>query len=71
MTNRYQTELILGDGERVDGSSLFKGLVDVALSDLYGVPAYRTAFLNPFDTRSLDFICCYLTHEGELAAWTG
>ncbi len=67
VTNRYQAELILGEGERVDGSSLFKGLVDVSLSDLYVVPVYRTAFLNPFDTRSLDFICRYLTHEGELA----
>lgn len=67
VTNRYQTELILGEGERVDGSSLFKGLVDVALSDLYVVPVYRTAFLNPFDPGSLDFICRYLTHEGELA----
>ena len=67
VTNRYQTELILGEGERVDGSSLFKGLVDVALSDLYVVPVYRTAFLNPFDKGSLDFICRYYTHEGELA----
>ncbi len=67
VTNRYQTELILGEGERVDGSSLFKGLVDVALSDLYVVPVYRTAFLNPFDKGSLDFICRYLTHKGELA----
>jgi len=67
VTNRYQTELILGEGERVDGSSLFKGLVDVALSDLYVVPVYRTAFLNPFDKSSLDFICRYYTHDGELA----
>ncbi len=67
VTNRYQTELILGEGERVDGSSLFRGLVDVALSDLYVVPVYRTAFLNPFDKGSLDFICRYYTHDGELA----
>jgi glutamine synthetase len=67
VTHRYQTELLLSEGERVDGSSLFKGLVDVALSDLYVVPVYRTAFLNPFDSGSLDFICRYLTHEGELA----
>ena len=65
VTNRYQTELLLEEGERVDGSSLFKELVDVALSDLYVVPVYRTAFLNPFDTNSLDFICRYLTHEGD------
>jgi glutamine synthetase len=69
VTNRYQTELLLEEGERVDGSSLFKELVDVSLSDLYVVPVYRTAFLNPFDTNSLDFICRYLTHEGERASF--
>ena len=62
-----QAEMILAEGERVDGSALFKGMVDVALSDLYVVPVYRTAFLNPFDEGSLDFICRYLTRDGELA----
>jgi glutamine synthetase len=62
-----QAELILAEGERVDGSSLFKGMVDAALSDLYVVPVYRTAFLNPFDEGSLDFICRYLTQDGQLA----
>lgn len=67
IANRFQAERILAEGERVDGSSLFKGMVDTSLSDLYVVPLYRTAFLNPFDTGSLDFICRYLTREGELA----
>ncbi len=66
-SNRYQAERILADGERVDGSSLFKGLVDTSLSDLYVVPVYKTAFLNPFDSGSLDFICRYSTSEGERA----
>lgn len=70
IADRYQAERILTDGERVDGSSLFAGMVDVALSDLYVVPVYKTAFLNPFDEGSLDFICRYLTHEGELAPFT-
>ena len=47
--NRYQAERILADGERVDGSSLFKGMVETTLSDLYVVPLYKSAFLNPFD----------------------
>ncbi len=68
--NRYQAERILADGERVDGSSLFKGVVDVGKSDLYVVPVYKTAFLNPFDETSLDFVCRYLTPEGELAPFT-
>jgi glutamine synthetase len=67
ITNRYQTDLILAEGERVDGSSLFQGLMDVALSDLYVVPVYKTAFLNPFDEGSLDFICRYLLHDGSFA----
>jgi glutamine synthetase len=33
VADRSQAERILADGERVDGSSLFKGMVDVALSD--------------------------------------
>ena len=65
--NRQQVEWILADGERVDGSSLFKGMVDTALSDLYVMPVYRTAFLNPFDDASLDIVCRYLTKDGELA----
>jgi len=67
IVNRYQVERILTDGERVDGSSLFKGLVDMALSDLYVVPVYKTAFLNPFDERSLDFICWYIMDDGSFA----
>lgn len=67
VVSRRQAEWILADGERVDGSSLFKGMVDAALSDLYVMPVYRSAFLNPFDDSSLDFICRYLTKEGELA----
>ena len=70
IANRAQAERILADGERVDGSSLFRGLVDVSVSDLYVVPVYKTAFLNPFDPGSLDFVCRYLTHEGELAPYT-
>ncbi|MEK9136876.1 MAG: glutamine synthetase, partial [Bacteroidota bacterium] len=67
VVSRKQAEWILADGERVDGSSLFKGMVDAALSDLYVMPLYKSAFLNPFDEASLDFMCRYLTKEGELA----
>ncbi len=67
IANRYQAEQVLANGERADGSSLFEGLVDVGLSDLYVVPVYKTAFFNPFDTGSLDFICRYLTSTGDLA----
>ena len=46
----YQTTSYVLDSVS-DGSSLFKGLVDTALSDLYVVPSYKTAFLSPFDER--------------------
>jgi glutamine synthetase len=68
--SRRQVERILAMGERVDGSSLFKGMVDAALSDLYVVPEYRTAFINPFDPLSLDFICRFFTKQGDRAPYT-
>ena len=64
VSTRVQAESILTEGERIDGSSLFKGMVDTSLSDMYVVPDYKTAFLNPFDSGSLDFICRYLTKDG-------
>ena len=67
VANPSQVETVLAEGERVDGSQLFKGMVDTSLSDLYVVPVYRTAFLNPFDEGSLDFVCRYLTKDGNLA----
>lgn len=70
IASRRQAERVLTNGERVDGSSLFKGMVDASLSDLYVVPVYKTAFFNPFDAGSLDFICRYMTKDGELAPFT-
>ncbi len=65
-----QADRILASGERVDGSSLFKGLVDAASSDLYVVPMYSSAFISPFDSSSLNFICRFLDRDGELAPFT-
>ena len=67
VVNRKQADVILSGGERVDGSSLFKGLVDSSVSDLYVVPVYKTAFINPFDLASLNIICRYMNQHGELA----
>ncbi len=64
VVSRAQAERILADGERVDGSSLFKGVVDTSSSDLYVVPVYKSAFFNPFDPTSLDFVCRYLMADG-------
>lgn len=68
--SRKQAELVLAQGERVDGSSLFKGIVETTGSDLYVVPDYGSAFLNPFDEKSIDFICRYLTKKGEPVYFT-
>src|SRR5689334_17144945 len=67
VSDARRAERILSEGERVDGSSLFRGVVDVSCSDLYVVPVYASAFLNPFDERSLDFTCRFLNRAGELA----
>ena len=55
---------ILTCGERVDGSSLFP-YIEAGSSDLYVVPRYRTAFLNPFsEIPALDILCSYYTKDG-------
>lgn len=58
-------ERILNCGERVDGSSLFKDL-DASSSDLYVVPVYSTAFLNPFNHNAIDIICSFFDKNGNL-----
>jgi glutamine synthetase len=56
---------ILHEGERVDGSSLFK-YIDAGASDLYVVPRYSTAFMNPFSEEpALNLICSYFNMKGE------
>jgi glutamine synthetase len=69
-TTLRHAERILAAGERLDGSSLFKGLVDASNSDLYVVPSYKTAFINPFDPGSLDFVCRFLDRDGKKAHFT-
>lgn len=58
-------DTILRCGERVDGSSLFKNL-DAGASDLYVIPRYRTAYMNPFAERpTLDLLCSYYDKDGK------
>ncbi len=55
---------ILTCGERVDGSSLFP-YIEAGASDLYVIPRYRTAFINPFsEIPAIDILCSYYTKEG-------
>ncbi|MFO8009241.1 MAG: glutamine synthetase family protein [Dehalococcoidia bacterium] len=64
INSRDQLDRLLSSGERVDGSSLFS-YVDSASSDLYIIPRFQTAFLNPFSVvPALDILCSYYTNEG-------
>ena len=64
ITGHEHLESILTFGERVDGSSLFP-FMETGSSDLYVIPKYRTAFMNPFsDVPSLEIICSFFDHQG-------
>ena len=56
---------ILSHGERVDGSSLFS-FVEAGSSDLYVIPRFKTAFLDPFtEMPTLCLLCSYYTKDGK------
>ena len=56
---------ILSAGERVDGSSLFS-YIEAGHSDLYVVPRYKTAFVNPFtEIPTLEIMCSFYTGRGK------
>lgn len=62
--SRAYLERILSCGERVDGSSLFTD-IDSGSSDLYVVPRYRTAFVNPFaEVPTLELLCSFFDASG-------
>jgi len=65
ITSRDYLESILATGERVDGSSLFS-YVEAASSDLYVIPRFSSAFVNPFsEVPAIDILCSYYTGEGK------
>ncbi|MDD3280049.1 MAG: glutamine synthetase family protein [Bacteroidales bacterium] len=62
--NNYLNQ-ILSYGERVDGSSLFS-FVEAGSSDLYVIPRFRTAFVDPFaELPTLCLLCSYYTKDGK------
>jgi len=64
ITSKAQLDQLLSRGERVDGSSLFS-YIDAASSDLYVIPRYKTAYVNPFSPiPTVDILCSYYTSEG-------
>jgi len=65
LNDKQYLEQLLSTGERVDGSSLFSH-IDTSSSDLYVIPRYRSAFLNPFsDTPTIDILCSFYSSEGK------
>jgi glutamine synthetase len=62
--DKAQLDLLLSIGERVDGSSLFS-FVDASSSDLYVIPRFKTAFVNPFsEIPAIDILCSYYDVDG-------
>ncbi|MBF0965394.1 MAG: glutamine synthetase beta-grasp domain-containing protein, partial [Alloprevotella sp.] len=47
ITDYHYLDTVLTCGERVDGSSLFR-FIEAGSSDLYVVPRFSTAFVDPF-----------------------
>jgi glutamine synthetase len=65
INDRDYLDNILTCGERVDGSSLFP-FIDAQSSDLYVIPRYRTAFLDPFaQLPTLTMLCSYFNKDGQ------
>ena len=63
-SSREHLETILSTGERVDGSSLFS-FIESGSSDLYIIPKFRTAFVNPFSEKpTLEILCSFYNSEG-------
>lgn len=56
---------ILSAGERVDGSSLFP-FIEAGSSDLYVIPRFKTAFVDPFsEIPTLNIMCSFYDRNGQ------
>lgn len=66
ITNLAYLDTILTYGERVDGSSLFS-FIEASSSDLYVLPRYSTAFVDPFSSLpTLCMLCSFFDKDGNL-----
>ena len=64
ITDLDYLDTILTCGERVDGSSLFS-FIQAGSSDLYVLPRYSTAFVDPFaEIPTLCMLCSYFDKDG-------
>ena len=66
ITDEAYLDTILTCGERVDGSSLFS-FVQAGSSDLYVLPRFCTAFLDPFaEIPTISMLCSFFDKDGQL-----
>lgn len=65
INNEEYLDTILTCGERVDGSSLFS-FIEAGSSDLYVIPRFSTAFIDPFaEITTLSMLCSFFNKDGE------
>ena len=65
INNEEYLDCILTYGERVDGSSLFP-FIEAGNSDLYVIPRFSTAFVDPFaEIPTLSMLCSFFNNEGK------
>lgn len=65
INNEEYLDTILTCGERVDGSSLFS-FIEAGSSDLYVIPRFSTAFIDPFaEIPTLSMLCSFFNKDGE------
>jgi len=66
VNNREYLEQVLSSGERLDGSNIFPSYIHAGSSDLYVVPRFSTAFMDPFsEIPTLCFLCSYFNKDGK------
>jgi len=64
ITSKAYLDMVLSSGERVDGSSLFSH-IETGSSELYVIPKFRSAYVNPFtEIPTLDIFCSYFNKDG-------
>ena len=65
INNESYLDEILTCGERVDGSSLFS-FIEAGSSDLYVIPRFKTAFVDPFaELKTVTMLCSYFNKDGQ------
>ena len=66
LNDKEYLEQILSNGERVDGSNVFPSFIQAGSSDLYVIPRFSTAFINPFaEIPTLSLLCSYYNKDGK------